>query len=229
MASSDGLNPVTYINMLRGLDVLSSPKHFCGAGMLKTIIASLKDRIDLPIQVEEIAAAGVASGCTDIVYFKGVDGEDPAQIHGAFWHYTRRPNLYAEPDYIALIPFNLNDSLPWQRVTCCKEMVHIFDSELERTDRPDEVVDLLDRLLGRMSTDDFGVVDLMASKDKLALYYSLPLLMPKAALEAARRDIAEKRKTPADVAAQAGMPLGLTLLMLNSEWDTLNGQLERGA
>jgi hypothetical protein len=85
---------------------------------------------------------------------------------------------------------------------------------------------LLDRLLGRMSTDDFGVVDLMAGKDKLALYYSLPLLLPKAALDIARADVSDGRKTAEDIALEAGMPLGLVRLMLNSEWDTLNGHLE---
>jgi hypothetical protein len=194
--------------------------------MLKRIIDGLKSRTALPIQVSEISDAITRSGCQDIIYFKGIDGENPTHIHGAFWRYTRRPGVYADPEYIALIPYNLNDTLAWQRVTCCKEMVHLFDSDLERTDKAEEVVELLDRLLGRMSTDDFGIVDLMASKDKLALYYSLPLLLPKAALDIARADVSEGRKTAEDIALEVGMPLGLVRLMLNSEWDTLNGHLE---
>jgi hypothetical protein len=194
--------------------------------MLKTIIDGLKGRTALPIQVSEIADAITRSGCQDIIYFKGIDGESPTHIHGAFWRYTRRPGVYADPEYIALIPYNLNDTLAWQRVTCCKEMVHLFDSDLERTDKAEEVVELLDRLLGRMSTDDFGIVDLMAGKDKLALYYSLPLLLPKAALDIARAEVSEGRKMTEDIALEAGMPLGLVRLMLNSEWDTLNGHLE---
>lgn len=212
--------------MLRGPSVKLGPLSILGAGMLKTIIDGLKGRTALPIQVSEIAAAITHAGCQDIIYFKGIDGENPAHIHGAFWRYTRRPGVYADPEYIALIPYNLNDTLAWQRVTCCKEMVHLFDSNLERTDKAEEVVELLDRLLGRMSTDDFGVVDLMAGKDKLALYYSLPLLLPKAALELARADVAAGRKTADQVASDAGMPLGLVEMMLNAEWDTLNGHLE---
>lgn len=198
----------------------------CGAAMLKRVVDVLRGRTLLPIEVSEIADAIVAQGCTDIIFFKGIDGESTSTIHGAFWRYSRRPGLYADPEYIVLIPYNNSDSLQWQRVTCAKEMVHIFDSDLERTDEADEVVDLIDRLLGRMSTDDFGIVDLMASKDKLALYYCLPLLLPKAALDQARAEVNSGRKTPADVAVDANMPVGLVKLMLNIQWDTLNGQLE---
>lgn len=194
--------------------------------MLKKIVASLKDRTALPVQVEEIAQTIISEGIQDIIYFKGIEGEDPAQIHGAFWRYTRRTTLYGDPQFIALIPYNASDSIEWQRVTCCKEMVHLFDSDLERTDKEDEVTALLDRLLGRMSTDDFGLADLMAGKDKLALYYCLPLLLPKAALNIARADVEAGTRTPKQVAKDAGMPLGLVLMMLNPEWDTLNGHLE---
>lgn len=198
----------------------------CGIEMLKKIIGNLKERTALPIQVEEIAQAIVAEGLQDTIYFKSIEGEDPAQIHGAFWRYTRRPNVYADPEFIALIPYNAADTIEWQRVTCCKEMVHLFDSDMERTDKADEVVALLDRLLGRMSTDDFSVADLMAGKDKLALYHCLPLLLPKAALLIARADIEAGRRTVEQVAKAAGMPIGLVRMMLNPEWDTLNGHLE---
>jgi len=194
--------------------------------MLKEVIRTLKARTALPVEVSEIAEVIVGKGCTDVIYFRGIDSEDTSTIHGAFWRYTRHPGVYAEPEFISLIPYNNNDTLPWQRVTCAKEMVHIFDSDLERTDEAEEVVDLLDRLLGRMSTDDLGLVDLMASKDKLALYYCLPLLLPKAALDQARAEVDAGRMTAKEVAAIAIMPVGLVRLMLNVQWDTLNGQLE---
>jgi hypothetical protein len=193
--------------------------------MLKKIVESLKDRTALPVEVEEISAAIIREGCQDTIYFKGIDEEDPAQIHGAFWQYVRRPGVYADPEFVALIPYNNRDTVAWQRVTCCKEMVHLFDSDLERTDKSDEVVDLIGRLLSRLSTDDFGVVDLMASKDKLALYYCLPLLLPKAALLVARDAVKAGTLTVKKVAEDACMPIGLVRLMLNEEWDTLNGHL----
>lgn len=194
--------------------------------MLKEVVKTLKARTDLPVEVSEIAAAIIAYGCTDTIHFKGVDGESTSTIHGAFWRYMRQTGVYAESELVSLIPYNNGDTLPWQRVTCAKEMVHIFDSDLERTDEASEVVDLLDRLLGRMSTDDFGIVDLMASKDKLALYYCLPLLLPKAALDQARSEVDSGRMTAEEVAKIAMMPTGLVQLMLNIQWDTLNGQLE---
>lgn len=103
--------------------------------------------------------------------------------------------------------------------------MHIFDSELEKTDTVDEIPDFIDKLLGPMSTDDLGLADFMAAKDKVALYQCLPLLLPKAALEVARNAVDSGSKTPADIADWAKIPERLVKFMLPKEWDTLNGAL----
>lgn len=192
--------------------------------MLKELIERFKDHTELPIEVEEIAAEIKALGFQDEVHFYDV-GADPAQIRGAFYQFTHRPGLYAEPLLVTLVPYNANDPLEWQRVVCCKEMMHIFDSDLERTDTEEEVPEFLDKLLGPLSTDDFGVADFMAAKDKVALYQSLPLLLPKAALQIARQAVREGEKTADEVAEWARIPVILVRMMLEDEWDTINGAL----
>jgi len=173
---------------------------------------------------EEIAAAISDLGFQDEVYFYDVEA-DRASIRGAFYQFKYRPGVYADPQLVTLVPYNSNDSLEWQRVVCCKEMMHIFDSELERTDTEDEVPEFMDKLLGPLSTDDFGVADFMAAKDKVALYQCLPLLLPKAALQIARKAVNDKRATPEQVAEWANIPVKLVLLMLEPEWDSINGAL----
>ena len=64
------------------------------------------------------------------------------------------------------------------------------------------------------------------AKDRLALYQCLPLLTPKAALEAAREAIEKGQATPEDIAKWAVMPQDLIDLMLHEHWDNLNGALE---
>jgi hypothetical protein len=103
--------------------------------------------------------------------------------------------------------------------------MHLFDRDIERTDKEDEVPSFLDKLLGPLSTDDFGLADLMAVKDKIATYQCLPLLMPKAALSIARRAVAEEKKTPQEVANWAKLPLPFVELMLDEQWETINGAL----
>ena len=194
--------------------------------MLKALIERLEDRTDLPIEVEEIANILVELGCQDDIRFFDVNA-DPAKIRGVFHQFSYRPGVYADPVTVALIPYNSNDPMEWQRLVCCKELMHLFDSDLERTDNEEEVPSFLDKLLGPMSTDDFGLADFMASKDKMATYQCLPLLMPHAALQVARQAVHDGRKTPEEIAEWAKIPVRFVRLMLAEHWETLNGALHR--
>lgn len=193
--------------------------------MIRDVIKKLETQDELPIEVSDITAEIIAGGCQDEIFLKGVEAET-SEIHGAFWNFVHRPGVYADPRFVAIIPYNINDPLEWQRATCVKELMHLFDSVLEKTNTDDEVNGLIDRLLGRLSSDDVGLSDLMAGKDKLALYMGLPLLLPKAALLQAREACNAGTATIADIARDAVMPEELVELMLDEEWDTLNGKLE---
>ena|SRR6056297_1205564 len=192
--------------------------------MLAELIEKFADRVELPIDVQEVADAITDLGFQDEVRFYDVKA-DSSKIRGVFDQFTYRPGVYAEPVLVTLIPYNSNDPVEWQRVVCCKEMMHIFDSDLERTDTPDEIPDFLDKLLGPLSTDDFGLADFMAARDKVAMYQCLPFLMPKAALEVARSAVDSGQKSASEVAEWAKLPERLVRFMLLKEWDTINGAL----
>ncbi len=193
--------------------------------MLKAIIKHFESRTDLPIEVEEIAKAITDGGCQDEIHFVPVPA-DPSRIHGAIGRFRYRPGVYAEPVWVAHIPYNANDSTEMQRVTCCKELVHLFDTDLEKTDTEAEVPALIERLVGPFSSDSLGLADLMAGKDKLALYMCLPLLLPKAALQHLRKEVRAGKMTAVEAAKLACMPVELVTMMLADNWDTLNGALE---
>ena len=210
--------------MLRRLGLVRAFFRF-GVVMLKELIKKFEAQVELPVEVAEIADAIVDAGVQDEIHFVPVDA-DASSIRGAFARFRYQPGVYAEPVWVTHIPYNSNDSLEWQRVVCCKEMIHLFDSDLERTDTEEEVPEFLEKLLGLLSTEDYGVADIMASKDRLALYQCLPLLMPKAALKIAREAVAAGTASAEDVAAWAVMPIDLVRLMLHEHWENLNGALE---
>jgi len=194
--------------------------------MLKKFIKDTEGRADLPVEITDLADAITAKGLADvdIVYLKSVEA-NPSEIHGAFWCYRQSLGVYRKYQTVAVIPYNANDPIEWQRVTCAKELMHLFDTELEQTNQDNEVCDLINRLLNRFSSDDVGLADLMAGKDKLALYMCLPLLLPRAALLEAREAVENEQLTVKDVAEKAVMPVDLVKLMLDPEWDTLSRRL----
>ncbi len=98
--------------------------------MLKRLIASLEDRTELPIEVEEIASLLVQLGFQDQIQFYGV-AEDRAKIRGAFYQFTIRRGVYADPELVTLIAYNKNDTVEMQRLTCCKELERVASSLIQ--------------------------------------------------------------------------------------------------
>ncbi len=185
--------------------------------LLNKLIQSFANRKEVPVEVDEVRNAVIALGVQDKIVFHAA-AADPAKISGAFYQFTRRSVVYGEPELCTLITFNSNLPVSMQRVVCCKEIIHIFDRDEERTNTLEHMTELASKLLGPMSTEDFGLSDLMATKDKIALYQSLPLLFPAAARNAAITAIASGRHSAETVAAQACLPLQLVKLMLTAEW-----------
>ena len=96
-----------------------------------------------------------------------------------------------------------------------------MDAHVAHTKTADEVSDLIIKLLGPLSTEDFGLADFVAAKDKLALYQILPVLFPEAARKAAAAKLAARDKTIEDIATWACLPLQLARLVMTEEWPAI--------
>ena len=192
--------------------------------MLKNLIESFSAETHLPIEISEIAARVIDLGCQDEVHIFPVDC-DPTVLRGAFTQFRCHEAMYGDATWVTHVVYCQNVPLEWQRVICAKELVHIYDPHAALTDTPEEVNGLLDKLVGPLSSEDYGFADLMAAKDRLALYQSLPLLLPKASLDIAREEVRQGRKTAEDIAQWACMPVEFVTLMLSEHWENLNGAL----
>lgn len=198
---------------------------FLGASMLKELVGHFENEVDLPIEVEEIALKINEMGLQDEIYFFPAD-IDPRKLRGGVRQFRPVPVPYGDSQWTTHIAYSKHLDLGWQRLICAKELVHIFDPGVARTNTEEEVSQLLEKLVGPLSTEDYGFADLQAAKDRIALYQALPLLLPKAYLDTARRAVADGLRTPQDVASEAVMPLRFVTLMLSSDWETINGALE---
>jgi len=194
--------------------------------MLSDLIEYFSRMHELPIKIEDIASQINAMGIQDEIYIFQAD-TNPTKVRGGFHQFTYSKGVYADPQRVTHIVCSKNVPLEWRRVICAKELVHIFDTTAARTSTKEEASQLLDRLVGPLSSEDYGLVDLQAAQDRLALYQSLPLLMPNAALSVARDSVARNLKTIEDVSRWACMPIEFVRLMLSDEWKDVNGVLGR--
>lgn len=192
---------------------------------LRNLIDYFSQVTQLPVEVDEIVKRIRETSHQDEVHLFEAD-TDPTKIRGVFGQFTYHNHVYGDPVFVTHVVYSKNVPLEWQRVIATKELVHIFDSDPTKTDTDQEVSDLLDKLVGPLSSDDYGFADLQAAKDRIALYQSLPLLLPKAALDIARDAFKNELKTPNDIAEWACMPVELVGLMLRDDWVELNGALD---
>lgn len=191
---------------------------------MKLVLDHFSKTTELPVEIDEIVNFLIASGIQDEVFLFPVEA-DPTKLRGAIRQFRYHKLPYGDPISVTHIVYTTLVPLEWQRIICAKELVHVFDREVEKTETSEEVAQLLDKLVGPLSTEDYGFADLQAAVDRLALYQCLPLLLPTAALQEAKEAISRGHKTVEDVAKAACMPLFFVDLMLSSDWEKLNGIL----
>lgn len=185
-----------------------------GIKKLESVFAT---RREVPIEIPEVCDEIVRLGIRDKIIICR-EPMNPAQCKGLYYRWEEHKAVYGDPEQVSLIVYTSEVDVSWQRVICCKELIHILDSpaELVRTD--DEVDALLEKLVGPLSNDNFGFADFVASKDRLALYQSLPILFPAAARVDALNLIAQNRATVHSLASQLSLPEGFVRLVLSPDW-----------
>jgi hypothetical protein len=187
---------------------------------LRKLAARLEKVEQLPVEIEEVRDALVALNIQDEIIFSPED-IDPKMLRGFLYRYTKRPGVYAAPELVSLVVYSSQLPIEWQRVVCSKELVHILDSPGESAKTPEQVQEFLDKLLGPISTEDYGLADLMAANDRLAVYQALPLLFPRAARERVMARRKREEVTINQIAEWAMLPVEFMDLVLGDEWPTI--------
>jgi hypothetical protein len=95
-----------------------------------------------------------------------------------------------------------------------------MDGKAEKTKTPDELQGLIDKIISPLSTEDFGLADVMAAKDKLAIYQALGILFPDAAWADAQEAL-KAGKTSQQIIEQACIPDQFANLILADEWPAI--------
>ncbi len=194
--------------------------------MFQKLLQHFSSRDKLPVEVTEISDFLVSAGCQDSIILHP-ENMEAGELRGTFYQYTTHPGVYASPEFVTLIVYPKNEDLSYQRVICGKEMIHLCDSKRARTNTPDEVDALIEKLLGPLSTEDYGLADLMASVDRLALYQALAILFPISARNVALEKMANGSATLESISQWSVLPEGLVSLILSEDWLEVHAVIEQ--
>lgn len=187
---------------------------------LQRLLAQFDSVRELPVEIPDVRDAIMKLGFQDEIRFIPCEKMNPAQLRGVFYQFTRHPRPYAAPELWTLIIYSSQMSREWQRLVCAKELIHVMDGKAEKTNTPEELQGLIDKIIGPLSTEDFGLADVMAAKDKLAVYQALGVIFPDAARADALEAIKQGR-TKQDIMKQACIPMQFVNLILAEEWPAI--------
>jgi hypothetical protein len=189
--------------------------------MLRRLVERFQDRTELPIEIEEIRDALIDLGVQDKIIFSPEE-LDTGTLRGAYYQWCEHRAAYGEPVLTTLIVYPKNEDITWQRAICAKELVHVCDKQIVKTQTAEMVEELAQKVVGPFETRTATPADLMATVDKLAQYQGLNLLFPVAARRLARAKIAAGERSYAEIAQWACIPENYARLLLEESWDALN-------
>jgi hypothetical protein len=186
---------------------------------LQSLLGEFSKRDVVPIDVDEVVDAMVALGVKDEFYFWGVEIDDHrlrgALVHWQPWDYpSQEPGKDA--NLVADIYYAKSLGKDWQRLVCCKELLHVLEPEVSRTNTPEKVQTLIDKIVLAPELQDVVKDGIEASTDGLMLYVALALLFPFSARELLLAD--SIKRTPKEVALMVDLPERYVALVMHESW-----------
>ena len=190
------------------------------------MLAKFENRTDLPIEIGEIRDAMIEIGIQDRIIFSD-EVLDTETLRGAYYQWREHGAVYGEPIWTTLIVYPRDNEPCWQRAICAKELVHVCDKQFAKTQTPEMIMKLSEKILGQFDMAVDSEADLMATVDKLAAYQGVNLLVPLAARRLARSKLASREKTLAEIAEWAAIPEHYVKLVIDGGWDDVSEFLYR--
>lgn len=187
--------------------------------MFKNLQAKFDGRTALPIEIQEICDALVEMGYQDEI--RVVPEEmDITQLLGAYAQWREPNGVYGESKWVSLIVYPSNVDMMAQRMVCAKELVHVCDADVTKTNDPKEIMELAQVLSDRGSvSSSMQITSMKVATDVLAQSKALMLLFPKAARIIARQQMADGVLALEHLERIAQIPAGTLEELLDPEWE----------
>lgn len=161
------------------------------------LVAHFRDREEFPIKIDEITDWLVRHGYQDEISFYAAD-MDTKILRGIMTRHVSRPGVYADPKFIVEIKYPKSANKCWERMICCKELIHLFDTPTEKTHTAQQIANLTLNLTSPISPSlDFGPDFIV---EHMAVTKALLLLAPIEIVEEIRQQYESGSKKPYDVA-----------------------------
>lgn len=124
------------------------------------------------------------------------------------------------PGPVAMVIYSIQQPLEWQRLVCCKELIHVLDSSPVRTSRPEEV-QLLGQKLADKTRKFREANDLQWFFDDVAKFQALAILFPFSLREEVLGAYQAKKITDEMLAEATQIPVEYVETVMSDRWKLL--------
>ncbi len=151
---------------------------------LRELLKYTSARDTFPIEVDEIKKWMLNKGIHDEINFIPDPAMDVKVLRGSLVQYEYCPAPYEDNVRVADISYATDQSLCWQRLVCCKELVHLLDRPETHTATKEQIEALTLHLSMGLEA---SIKHNEALTDHAGVFISLCVLAPLDAVNALRR------------------------------------------
>lgn len=157
-------------------------------------------------------------GVRDEIYFFADPKLDHTILRGKITSWSYPTGVAGRTNFVADITYADQQPNDWQRLVCCKEMMHIFDPIETRGGKAEDVDRLVDKIILPRELQDPFSDGLHALTDRVAVYYATAILFPLAARETLMQAYEAGNLSLEDIAELMEIPLKYAFMVMSEAW-----------
>ncbi len=164
-------------------------------------------------------------GVRDEIYFFADPKLDHTILRGKITYWSYPTGVGGRTNFVADITYAEQQPNDWQRLVCCKEMMHIFDPTETRGGKAEDVDRLVDKIILADELQDPFSDGIHALTDRVAVYYATAILFPLAAREALMPAYQAGTLTLEVIAEQMEIPLKYAFMVMSEGWPEVHAMM----
>jgi hypothetical protein len=188
-------------------------RHFEGSGKV-------------PVDINDVLALVRELVPTLKIKVRGVN-VDPSKLRGTCYRYAIDDAKILLPQQVAYIVYSRQMEPEWQRLVCCKELVHILEPDPIWTSTKEKVLHLAERVIRPLDVTPAGLNpnSIGAVFDQLAKWHAMAILFPFGLWEEALPLVKKGKVTAEQVADWVELPVDHVAFVLSDEWKAVRETL----
>ena len=193
------------------------------------LLKAFEARTELPVDVNEVLKHLRDNGNDDDIEFIGAE-LDPDILQGLIkiW-YDRAIPYAAEPKRMVNVYYHKGHTKDWQRMVCCKELLHLIDPNWALTCDSEAIDRLADEIGLPPEMQDPFQEHPETSVDRVAEFLAAALLLPWEARQIMLPYYESGQLKLVDIARQADLPSKYAGLVMHRAWENIYAAMTRRA